>query len=185
MKRWWAILPLAAFALLVVVGFQRLSSGDPAPSSFASPLRPAPEFDVPGLDVPKVALADFKGRPVLVNFWATWCGPCKLEHPLLVEMQKQGVEIVGVLYKDPTGLEAARDLLVKEGNPFAVVGLDPTGDLGIDMGLSGVPESFLIDANGQIIKTKRNYFVEQDVVDFVAAYRAEQAKSGKTSPPGG
>jgi cytochrome c biogenesis protein CcmG/thiol:disulfide interchange protein DsbE len=93
----------------------------------------------------------------------------------------EGVEIVGILYKDPMGLDGARQILVQDGDPFAVVGLDPTGDLGIDMGLSGVPESFLIDANGTIIKTKRNYFVEQDVIDFVAAYRAEQAKTGAAS----
>jgi cytochrome c biogenesis protein CcmG/thiol:disulfide interchange protein DsbE len=178
MKRWWAIIPLAAFVGIVVIGFQRLTSSDPAPASFASPTRPAPQFDVPGLEGAQVKLSDYVGRPVLVNFWATWCAPCKLEHPLLVEMSKQGVEIVGILYKDPTGLDGARDILVKDGNPFKAVGLDPTGDLGIDMGLSGVPESFLIDAEGTIIKTKRNYFVEQDVTDFVAAYRAEQAKAG-------
>jgi cytochrome c biogenesis protein CcmG/thiol:disulfide interchange protein DsbE len=181
MKRWWAILPLAAFVLLVVIGFQRLTGSDPAPASFASPTRPAPQFDVPGLEGGQVKLSDFAGRPVLVNFWATWCAPCKLEHPLLVEMSKQGVEIVGILYKDPMGLDGARQILVQDGDPFTVVGLDPTGDLGIEMGLSGVPESFLIDANGTIIKTKRNYFVEQDVIDFVAAYRAEQAKTGAAS----
>lgn len=177
MKRWWAILPLAAFLSLVVIGFQRLTGADPAPATFASPTRPAPEFDVPGLAGGRVKLSDFAGRPVLVNFWATWCAPCKLEHPLLVEMRRQGVEIIGILYKDPKGYDGARRLLESEGDPYAVVGLDDTGDLGIDMGLSGVPESFLIDARGTIIKTKRNYFVEQDVVDFVAAYRAEQAKA--------
>ena len=177
MKRWWALLPLAALGLLVVVAFTLLAAPKPAPASFISPARPAPQFDVPGLDGAPVKLSDFKGRPVLVNFCATWCGPCKLEHPLLVEMKQQGVEIVGMLYKDPTGHEGAKQLLFAEGNPYAVVGLDDTGDLGIDMGLSGVPESFLIDANGQIIKTKRNYFIEQDVTDFVAAYKAELAKS--------
>lgn len=178
MKRWWAILPLAIFLVLVVVGFQRLTGGDPAPASFASPVRPAPQFDVPGFEGGQVKLADFKGRPVLVNFWATWCGPCKLEHPLLVEMAKQNVEIIGILYKDPKGIEAAHELLKQDGNPFAHIGLDPLGDLGIDIGISGVPESFLIDANGQIVKTKRNYFTEADVTDFVAAYHAEQAKAG-------
>jgi cytochrome c biogenesis protein CcmG/thiol:disulfide interchange protein DsbE len=176
MKRWWSILPLAALGLIVVVAFSLLAAPKPAPASFISPARPAPQFDVAGLEGAPVKLSDFRGRPVLVNFWATWCGPCKLEHPLLVEMREQGVEIVGILYKDPTGYESARNLLAAEGDPYAVVGLDDTGDLGIDMGLSGVPESFLIDADGQIIKTKRNYFVEQDVVEFVAAYKAEQAK---------
>jgi cytochrome c biogenesis protein CcmG/thiol:disulfide interchange protein DsbE len=74
------------------------------------------------------------------------------------------------------GLDGARQILVQDGNPFAAVALDPTGDLGIDFGLSGVPESFLIDAQGQIIKTKRNYFIEEDARDFIAAYRAEKAK---------
>ncbi len=130
------------------------------------------------MDGGQVRLADFKGRPILVNFWATWCAPCKLEHPLLVEMAGQGVEIVGMLYKDPKGIEAAHELLARDGNPCKHIGLDPLGDLGIDIGISGVPESFLIDANGQIVKTKRNYFVESDVADYVAAYRAEQAKAG-------
>ena len=127
MKRWWAILPLAVFVGLVVVAFVQLSRPAPAPASFISPQRPAPQFDVAGLDGGQVKLSDFAGRPVLVNFWATWCAPCKLEHPLLVEMREQGVEIVGVLYKDPNGLDGARQILAQDGNPFAAVGLDPHG----------------------------------------------------------
>lgn len=184
MKRWWAFLPLASLGLIFVVAFTLLSAPRPAPASFISPVRPAPDFNVPGLDGGQVTLADFKGRPVLVNFWATWCGPCKLEHPLLVSMKEQGVEIVGILYKDPTGIADAHALLAREGNPFAIIGRDDSGDLGIDMGLSGVPESFLIDANGQIIKTKRNYFIDDDVPDFVAAYRAEQTRAAGTETAG-
>ena len=178
MKRWWAILPLAAFIGLVAVGYMQLTSGHPAPASFTSPSRPTPDFTVAGLDGGEVKLADFKGRPVLVNFWGSYCAPCKLEHPLLMQMAGQGVEIVGMLYKDSEP-DKAREILAKDGNPFRLIGVDRSGDLGIDIGISGVPESFLIDANGQIVKTKRNYFTEQDVPEFVAAYKAEQAKAGR------
>lgn len=176
-KRAIAIIPLAVLAGLFVVAFGLLTARDPAPASFGSPVREAPAFDVDGLAGERVRLSDYRGRPVLVNFWATWCGPCKLEHPLLVDMKDAGVAILGILYKDPGGLEEARRILLEEGDPYTQVGLDPTGDLGIEMGLSGVPESFLVDAEGRIVKTKRNYFVEADVADFIAAYREQAARA--------
>lgn len=191
MKRRVALLALVPFSALVIVSLLLLTRQDPAPASFTSPVRPAPQFDVPSLDGGQVKLEDFKGRPVVVNLWATWCAPCKLEHPLLVKMaQDEKVEILGILYKDPKGMDAARELLVREGNPFARIGLDPIGDLGLDIGISGVPESFLIDANGVIVKTQRNYFTPETAEAFVAAYRAELAKSPTpapvvTAPPGG
>ena len=196
MKRRIALLALIPFSALVVVSLLLLTRQNPAPASFTSPVRPAPQFDVATLDGGQVKLSDFKGRPVVVNLWATWCAPCKLEHPLLVKMaQEEKVEILGILYKDADtdkhcGTCAARELLEREGNPFARIGLDPLGDLGLDIGISGVPESFLIDANGVIVKTQRNYFTPETAEAFVAAYRAELAKSpapipAVTVPPGG
>jgi cytochrome c biogenesis protein CcmG/thiol:disulfide interchange protein DsbE len=190
-KRRVALLALVPFSALLVVSLWLLTRPNPTPASFTSPVRPAPQFDVPSLDGGQVKLEDFKGRPVVVNLWATWCAPCKLEHPLLVKMaQEEKVEILGILYKDPNGIDAARELLVREGNPFARIGLDPIGDLGLEIGISGVPESFLIDANGVIVKTQRNYFTPEAAEAFVAAYRAELAKSPApapeiASPPGG
>lgn len=185
MKRGVAILALVPFSALLVVSLWLLTRPDPTPASFTSPIRPAPAFDVPGLDGQPVRLADFRGRPVVVNVWATWCGPCKLEHPLLVDMANKGVEIVGILYDDPNGEDAARQLLQRDGNPFVRVALDPAGDLGLAIGISGVPESFLVDADGMIVKTKRNYFDQKSANEFTAAYEAEKAKSASAAPASG
>jgi cytochrome c biogenesis protein CcmG, thiol:disulfide interchange protein DsbE len=183
-KRSVAVLALVPFSALLVVSLWLLTRPNPTPASFTSPIRPAPAFEAPGLDGQPVRLADFKGRPVVINVWATWCGPCKLEHPLLVDMANKGVEIVGILYDDPNGEDAARALLKKDGDPFVRVALDPAGDLALSIGISGVPESFLIDANGMIVKTKRNYFDQASADAFIAAYEAEKAKSPSAATDG-
>jgi cytochrome c biogenesis protein CcmG/thiol:disulfide interchange protein DsbE len=182
-KRRIALVALIPFSALLLVSLLLLTRPNPTPASFTSPVRPAPQFDIASLDGGQVKLSDFKGRPIVVNLWATWCAPCKLEHPLLVKMaQEEKVEILGILYKDPNGKDAARELLTREGNPFAQIGLDPLGDLGLDIGISGVPESFLIDANGVVVKTQRNYFTPETAQDFVTAYRIELEKSPGPAP---
>jgi cytochrome c biogenesis protein CcmG/thiol:disulfide interchange protein DsbE len=178
--RWLVLTPLALLMVVAGVSFAQLTGPRPQPATFTSPKRPAPNFDVATLDGGRVKLSDFKGRPVLVNVWGSYCAPCKLEHPLLMKMAAQGVEILGVLYEDREPQEA-RNILAKQGNPFTKVGIDLDGDLGIAFGISGVPESFLIDANGEIVKTKRNYFTEDDLPEFIAAYKAEVAKAAKAS----
>lgn len=177
MKRWLALIPLALFAVLVVVAWQQLTGRDPSPASFTSPERPVPDREVTTLEGEPFSLPSLKGRPYLVNIWASWCTPCRVEHPFLVEMSKQNVEIVGVLYEDPD-LPAATGILEREGNPFSKIVLDPQGDFGLDVGISGVPETFLVNADGMIIKTMRGPIVDAATAkSFVDAYRAETAKA--------
>jgi cytochrome c biogenesis protein CcmG, thiol:disulfide interchange protein DsbE len=182
-KRWLAIIPLTLFAVLVVVAWQQLSKSDPAPASFTSPKRPVPDGDYQTLDGASASFTALKGKPYIVNFWATWCPPCKAEHPFLLQMAGEGVDIVGVLHKDKN--EPAKELLAREGNPFSTILLDPVGDLSLAVGISGVPESFLVNAQGQIIKTIRAPIADRGrAQDFIDAYRAELAKASGPRPGG-
>ncbi len=120
------------------------------PSAFAG--RPAPALDLDPLDPaaggPTSAMLTAPGVK-LVNFWASWCAPCRVEHPLLTELATQGVPIIGVNYKDSP--ENAQDFLEELGDPFTHVGVDPAGRTGINWGLYGVPETFVIDGDGTVL----------------------------------
>jgi cytochrome c biogenesis protein CcmG/thiol:disulfide interchange protein DsbE len=85
----------------------------------------------------------------LVNFWASWCAPCRAEHPVLKSLQAEGVTILGVNFKDKP--EAALQFLQDLGNPYAAIGADDSGRMGLDWGLYGVPETFVIDGTGKVI----------------------------------
>ena len=85
----------------------------------------------------------------LVNFWASWCGPCRVEHPFLTELTAAGVTVVGVNYKDPP--EQALGFLAELGDPYAAIGADPSGRTGLDWGIYGVPETFVVDGDGAIL----------------------------------
>lgn len=88
------------------------------------------------------------GKPVLVNIWATWCPTCYAEHQFLSDLAKQGVEIIGIDYKD--GIHEAQRWLHRYGNPYKAVIDDSQGQLGLDLGVYGTPETFLVDGNGII-----------------------------------
>ncbi len=92
--------------------------------------------------------ADLPKEPYLLNVWATWCIACSREHPLLLKLQQQGVNIVGVSYKDDK--EYTIKYLKEEGNPYSILIEDEEGNLGVDLGLTGAPESFVIDPKGVI-----------------------------------
>jgi cytochrome c biogenesis protein CcmG/thiol:disulfide interchange protein DsbE len=114
--------------------------------------RPLPEFTLPLLDQAGGAIssADLLGRISIINFWATWCPPCHEEHPYLVEISasEPGVQFIGVNYKDD--LNEARLFLDEKGSPFEKVIVDLNGSLGIDFGVAGAPETFIVDSFGTI-----------------------------------
>ncbi|CAV19110.1 DsbE family thiol:disulfide interchange protein [Vibrio atlanticus] len=96
-------------------------------------------------------LTDITQHPYqLVNVWASWCGICKTEHAFLLELQKKGIPIVGLNYRDNPG--AALNVLSNDGNPYATVISDPQGKLALELGVIGTPETYLVDAEGQIVK---------------------------------
>lgn len=147
------LLPLFVFVALAAVFLIRLETGgnpDAIPSALIG--RPAPDFDLPPLDGvarPGLARADLEGGVTVVNVFASWCGPCRIEHPQLMELAKDDrFQVVGINYKDQPA--NARRFLTDLGNPYAAIGVDPNGRAGIDWGLYGVPETFIIDATGTI-----------------------------------
>lgn len=156
-RRWLVVLPLLLFAALAALFFTRLRSGDPAKLPSALIGRAVPAFTlppVPGLQRDGVALpgldsAALQGGVTVVNVWASWCAPCRDEHPVLMQLsQMTGVRLVGINYKDQP--ENARRFLGALGNPFAAVGADTAGRAAIDWGVYGVPETFVVDAKGTI-----------------------------------
>ena len=144
------LIPIVLFALLgVLLGYGlRLD-----PHKIPSPLvdKPLPIFSLPTLENPKklITNADLRGRVVMVNVWASWCVACKQEHPVLLELARsKQIPIIGLNYKD-TRADASK-ILETEGNPYDTVIVDASGRTGIDWGVYGVPESFILDKQGVI-----------------------------------
>jgi len=150
MKRWLAFAPLAALAALGILFATFGLHHDPHYAPDALVGQAAPDARLPGLD--GSAPQDLKGRlapGTLVNFFASWCAPCIQEQPALMALKAQGVRIVGVSYKDAP--EKTRAMLARLGDPFAAVLVDRDGRTGLDYGVSGVPETFLIGQGGRIL----------------------------------
>ena len=152
MSRWMALLPLGVLAALALMfGFYALKR-DPQVKPQALVGKPLPALVLPSLDDGReTALREAATgpKPVLVNVFASWCGPCEIEHPVLVSLKAQGVKIVGVAYKDaPANTEA---FLSRLGDPFAAKLVDRDGRAGIELGVTGVPETYLVGTDGLIL----------------------------------
>ena len=146
-------LPLLGFLGLAVLFKSYLRSGYDAshlPSALIN--EPAPGFAlpaVPGTGVPGLSVGDLKaGRATVLNVFASWCVPCHQEHPTLGRLQAAGVNLVGIAYKDEA--ENTRRFLGQDGNPYRAVGADTSGRTGIDFGVTGVPETYVIRGDGTI-----------------------------------
>jgi cytochrome c biogenesis protein CcmG/thiol:disulfide interchange protein DsbE len=145
-RRIWLFLPLVLFALLVALFYFRLGVGDPSRIPSALLNKPVPDFSLPAIEGGSgsgLAKADLSRGIHLVNVWASWCGPCRVEHPILMSLAgDQRFDVVGINYKDVP--ENAARFLGALGNPFAKIGADRDGKVGIDWGVYGVPETFVV-----------------------------------------
>ena len=144
-------LPLILAALFAVLFLAGLFMGDPSRLPSAYQGKKLPAFSLPGL-APYDGISNDDlagGRPVLLNVWASWCGPCRDEHPALMQLSAAGVPIYGLNYKDNEN--AARRFLNRLGNPYRGVGVDDSGKVALDLGVYGVPETFLFDGEGRLV----------------------------------
>lgn len=152
------ILPGLVFLVLAGLFAVQLFSGrNPAELPSVLINKPVPTFSLAPLEglvadgkpVPGFSNEDLKGRVTVVNVWASWCGPCRQEHPLLVDLAKDpSIRVVGINQRDNP--DNARRFLGALGNPYAAVGVDPNGRASIDWGVYGVPETFIVGPDGTI-----------------------------------
>ena len=138
----------AGLALMFYIGLQR-DDPDALPSQ------------IQGSEAPAVSLAPLADKPVftdaalreggvkIVNYWASWCAPCRVEHPTLMQLAEEGIPIYGVNYKDQPA--NALDFLRELGDPYAAIGADTEGRMALNWGLYGVPETYVIDGDGEVI----------------------------------
>jgi len=158
MNRFLFVLPLLTLAILAgFFGWSLLSGRDPASIGSVMVGRAAPTLPQ--------ALGEGlirSGKPVLVNFFASWCAPCLAEHPMFERLKsREGATIIGIAWKDKP--EATNAWLARLGNPFSRLGFDQDGKIALDWGLSGVPETYLIDAQGIVRLHFRGPITERDL----------------------
>jgi cytochrome c biogenesis protein CcmG/thiol:disulfide interchange protein DsbE len=147
---WRRVLPVVLFLVLVAILGYGLTRD---PSLVSSPLigKPVPDFSLPLLTEPQnnIGNNDLRGSVYLLNVWASWCAACRVEHPLLMQLaEQQWLPIYGLNYRDTR--ENALAWLDRYGNPYELVAFDEQGRTGLDLGVYGAPETYLVDRNGVI-----------------------------------
>lgn len=186
MTRWLAIIPLVAVIALVVFGAVRLADftgrsmaegrgAEYRPEALVG--QPVPETVLPMLTGAEAGPGnvDLKtagvGRPMLINVFASWCTPCRAEHPRLMALKDRGVAVVGVAWKDDP--VATRAFLDELGDPYSMVLVDRDGRAGLDLGITGAPETFAVDAQGKVVaKFSGPLLSDAEIERLVAALQA-------------
>lgn len=150
MERLKLFIPVFVFAFLAVVLMYALISGNTGKVESVLVGKPVPEFTIASLFDDKGPVSDktINGKPYLINVWGTWCAPCKKEHPELVALAEKGVRIIGVNHKDEKDL--ALKWIAEHKDPYEAIIFDDTGRFGLDLGITGLPETFFVDAAGVI-----------------------------------
>ncbi|MEX1669282.1 DsbE family thiol:disulfide interchange protein [Zhongshania guokunii] len=168
MQRFKLFIPLLVFVALAAVFYgveRKIQGGDYAPTDLPSALlnQPLPAFSLPALDDGRILTnSDIQGEWFLLNVWATWCPTCHYEHPFLVSLAEQGVAIYSVDYKDEA--LAAKRWLAEKGNPYKATIFDAAGSFGLDLGVTGAPETYLVDGEG-IVRFRYQGALDQQVWD--------------------
>jgi len=175
-RRLLVVLPVAAFLAIAAILAVLLTDGERDPRLVPSPLvgQPAPRLALPAIpgdgQKPGFDPAEFGGRPLLVNVFASWCVPCLAEHPLLTRLAADGYRIWGIDYRDRT--DAATAWLARHGNPYERIGADPDGRAAVEWGITGVPDTFVVNAQG-IVRLRHGGPLTADIVarDILPALR--------------
>jgi cytochrome c biogenesis protein CcmG/thiol:disulfide interchange protein DsbE len=168
LSRWIAALPLVVLAALAILFAGYALHRDPHVQPQALVGKPMPDLTLPDLSTgaaTRLRDATVTG-PVLVNFFASWCAPCQIEHPVLMAMRARHVRIIGVAYKDAP--PNTQGLLTRLGDPYARTLVDRDGRAGIEFGVTGVPETYLVGQDGQVLAKHTGPLSEGDAEALAA-----------------
>ena len=174
MKIAWTIMGFALLVALLAAGL-RLD-----PREVPSPLigKPAPAFELPLLAAPGKTFSqkEMAGKVWIMNVWASWCPPCLVEHPVITQLARSGIPVIGLNYKDRR--EDAMPWLARNGDPFQLTVFDASGRIGIDYGVYGVPETYVIDQKG-VIRLKHVGPVTPEVAEKKIGPLVKELNAGK------
>lgn len=189
MSRWLSIVPLVVLVALAALFIGWSLKRDPAIKPDALVGQSIPETVLPLLtgDQPGPGHLDLKtagvGKPMLVNVFASWCAPCRVEHPQLMALRARGVAVVGVAWKDEP--VATRAFLDELGDPYSMVLVDRDGRAGLDLGITGAPETFAVNAMGQVVAKASGPLIEAAEIErLVAAIQAPPRPLPTAAPRG-